>query len=163
MAQIIAMLMENQPGALSRVVGLFSQRGYNIETLNVAPTTDPTISRLTVSTKENARVCNQMCKHLNRLIDVAQAINLSEYGASSCELALIKLQFKDKDREALKSKLEAWRAHFIDTAPNVMIVEFAGSPENISSLVSELNKHKIIEVVRSGIVSIGKDVKAFNP
>ena len=163
MKQVIALLMENQPGALSRVVGLFSQRGYNIETLNVAPTTDSTLSRLTLSTEADTFVTKQICKHLNRLVDVAQAVDLTATGINSCELVLIKLQCAPKDRNALKKILESWNVQFSDSGPNVMIAQFAGNPEQIKTLVTELGHYKIIEIVRSGVVGISKDAKALKP
>jgi acetolactate synthase-1/3 small subunit len=163
MKQIIALLMENQPGALSRVVGLFSQRGYNIETLNVAPTADPTLSRLTLSTEASALVTAQICKHLNRLVDVAQVVDLSSAGVHACELVLIKIRYASKDRDTLKKKLDTWNSQFNDSAPNIMIVQFAGNPEKIRALVAELSDYKIIEMVRSGVVGISKDTEAMRP
>lgn len=163
MKHVIALLMENQPGALSRVVGLFSQRGYNIETLNVAPTSDPTLSRLTLSSEGDTATTNQICKHLNRLVDVAQAVNLSATGLNSCELALIKLRLNAEQRKTFKTKLQAMRAQFTDTAPDTVIVQFAGSPEEINALIAEFEQSAVIEIARSGVVSLGKAPEALEP
>lgn len=161
MQHIIAVLMENQPGALSRVVGLFSQRGYNIQSLNVAPTSDPTLSRLTLTTEGSDAITQQICRHLNRLIDVAQVVDLSEQGSINCELLLIKLKLKTKERTAMKERLGALRATLTDVAPDTAVIRYAGTTEEVNALIAELDQKSIIEMVRSGAVALGKSAAAL--
>lgn len=162
MQHVIALLMENQPGALSRVVGLFSQRGYNIQSLNVAPTSDPTLSRLTLCTEGSDAITEQMCRHLNRLVDVAQVVNLSSRGAVGCELVLIKLRLKARERTAFKERLGVLRAHMTDVAPDTAVVRYAGTVEEINALIAELDQDAIIEMVRSGIAALEKSEEALS-
>ncbi|MEO6959805.1 MAG: acetolactate synthase small subunit, partial [Burkholderiaceae bacterium] len=114
MKNIISILLENEPGALSRVVGLFSARGYNIETLTVAPTEDLTLSRMTIVTEGSAEVIEQITKHLNRLVDVVKVVNLSEGPHIERELMLIKVRAVGKEREEMKRMADIFRGRIID-------------------------------------------------
>ena len=151
MKRVIALLMENQPGALSRVVGLFSQRGYNIETLVVAPTSDPTLSRLTMSTEGDEKVVEQITKQLDKLIDVVLVTNLSDYEFVERELMLIKF---DKDcfpKEAFEEK------NIVSKSDEIVNVQVVGTSMELDNLVSEVQNNKPIEIVRSGPLGISSD------
>ena len=151
MKRVIALLMENQPGALSRVVGLFSQRGYNIETLVVAPTSDPTLSRLTMSTEGDEKVVEQITKQLDKLIDVVLVTNLSDSEFVERELMLIKF---DKDyfpKEAFEEQ------NIVSTSDEIVNVQVVGTSMELDNLVSEVQNNKPIEIVRSGPLGISSD------
>ena len=151
MKRVIALLMENQPGALSRVVGLFSQRGYNIETLVVAPTTDPTLSRLTMSTEGDEKVVEQITKQLDKLIDVVLVTNLSESEFVERELMLIKFR---KDSFPEKAFQES---NVVSKNDEVINVQVVGTSSELDTLITEIEGSNPIEVVRSGSLGISSD------
>ena len=151
MKRVIALLMENQPGALSRVVGLFSQRGYNIETLVVAPTSDPTLSRLTMSTEGDEKVVEQITKQLDKLIDVVLVTNLSDSEFVERELMLIKFDKDSFPEEAFEEK------NIISTSEEIVNVQVVGTSMELDNLVSEVQNNKPIEIVRSGPLGISSD------
>tara|TARA_Y100001960_G_scaffold177100_1_gene185754 strand:- start:55 stop:534 length:480 start_codon:yes stop_codon:yes gene_type:complete len=155
MKRVIALLMENQPGALSRVVGLFSQRGYNIESLIVAPTEDPSLSRLTMTTEGDAQVVEQITKQLNKLIDVVKVLDLSLEEYVGRELLLIKIEFSEK-AEAEVLILGGQVLFKDDTLLNV---EFVGTSEELDEIVSSLAKLNPVEVVRTGLSGISSTAK----
>ena len=143
--------MENQPGALSRVVGLFSQRGYNIETLVVAPTTDPSLSRLTMSTEGDEKVVEQITKQLDKLIDVVLVTNLSESEFVERELMLIKFR-KDSFPENAFEK-----SNVVSKNDEVINVQVVGTSSELDTLITEIEGSNPIEVVRSGSLGISSD------
>ncbi len=151
MKRVIALLMENQPGALSRVVGLFSQRGYNIETLVVAPTSDPTLSRLTMSTEGDEKVVEQITKQLDKLIDVVLVTNLSDSEFVERELMLIKFDKDSFSNEAFEEK------NIVSTSDEIVTVQVVGTSMELDNLVSEVQNNKPIEIVRSGPLGISSD------
>tara|TARA_X000000368_G_scaffold110394_1_gene85917 strand:+ start:3135 stop:3614 length:480 start_codon:yes stop_codon:yes gene_type:complete len=151
MKRVVALLMENQPGALSRVVGLFSQRGYNIETLVVAPTTDPTLSRLTMSTEGDEKVVEQITKQLDKLIDVVLVTNLSESEFVERELMLIKFRKDSFPKNAFKESNVVFKN---DEVINVQVV---GTSSELDTLIKEIEGSNPIEVVRSGSLGISSD------
>ena len=151
MKRVIALLMENQPGALSRVVGLFSQRGYNIETLVVAPTNDPTLSRLTMSTEGDEKVVEQITKQLDKLIDVVLVTNLSDSEFVERELMLIKFDKDSFPTEAFEEK------NIVSTSDEIVNVQVVGTSMELDNLVSEVQNNKPIEIVRSGPLGISSD------
>ena len=157
MKRVIALLMENQPGALSRVVGLFSQRGYNIESLIVAPTEDPSLSRLTMTTHGDSQVVEQITKQLNKLIDVVKVLDLSLEEYVGRELLLIKMEFSEK-AEAEVSSLEG-QVLFKDD--NLLNVEFVGTSEELDEIVTLLAKLNPLEVVRTGLSGISSTAKTL--
>jgi len=157
MKRVIALLMENQPGALSRVVGLFSQRGYNIESLIVAPTEDPSLSRLTMTTEGDAQVVEQITKQLNKLIDVVKVLDLSLEEYVGRELLLIKIEFSEK-AEAEVLILGGQVLFKDDTLLNV---EFVGTSEELDEIVSSLAKLNPVEVVRTGLSGISSTAKTL--
>tara|TARA_B100001559_G_scaffold49475_1_gene37940 strand:+ start:963 stop:1442 length:480 start_codon:yes stop_codon:yes gene_type:complete len=151
MKRVVALLMENQPGALSRVVGLFSQRGYNIETLVVAPTTDPTLSRLTMSTEGDEKVVEQITKQLDKLIDVVLVTNLSESEFVERELMLIKFRKDSFPKNAFKE------SNVVSKNDEVINVQVVGTSSELDTLIKEIEGSNPIEVVRSGSLGISSD------
>ena len=157
MKRVIALLMENQPGALSRVVGLFSQRGYNIETLIVAPTTDPTLSRLTMSTNGDEKIVQQITKQLDKLIDVVTVTDLGESDFVETELMLVKLNQSSITSDEI-DKLEG-KVVFEDN--EIINLQFFGEPDKLDKLVKELNNKDALEIVRSGSLGISSNSKTL--
>tara|TARA_B100001750_G_scaffold33403_1_gene23315 strand:- start:110 stop:589 length:480 start_codon:yes stop_codon:yes gene_type:complete len=155
MKRVVALLMENQPGALSRVVGLFSQRGYNIESLIVAPTDDPSLSRLTMVTEGDAKAVEQITKQLNKLIDVVKVVDLSEEEFIGRELLLIKLR-ATKD---LKTKIEDSRGEIVFESEEIINVQFVGSSDEVDVFLSSLSKDEILEIARSGLSGVSVSEK----
>ena len=155
MKRVVALLMENQPGALSRVVGLFSQRGYNIESLIVAPTDDPSLSRLTMVTEGDAKAVEQITKQLNKLIDVVKVVDLSEEEFIGRELLLIKLR-ATKD---LKAKIEDLRGEIVFESEEIINVQFVGSSDEVDVFLSSLSKDEILEIARSGLSGVSASEK----
>lgn len=155
MKRVVALLMENQPGALSRVVGLFSQRGYNIESLIVAPTDDPSLSRLTMVTEGDAKAVEQITKQLNKLIDVVKVVDLSEEEFIGRELLLIKLR-ATKD---LKAKIEDSRGEIVFESEEIINVQFVGSSDEVDVFLSSLSKDEILEMARSGLSGVSASEK----
>jgi acetolactate synthase-1/3 small subunit len=151
MKRVIALLMENQPGALSRVVGLFSQRGYNIETLVVAPTTDPSLSRLTMSTEGDEKVVEQITKQLDKLIDVVLVTNLSESEFVERELMLIKFRKDSFPKNAFEE------SNVVSKNDEVINVQVVGTSSELDTLITEIEGSNPIEVVRSGSLGISSD------
>ena len=157
MKRVIALLMENQPGALSRVVGLFSQRGYNIETLIVAPTNDPTLSRLTMTTIGDEKVVQQITKQLDKLIDVVTVCDLGESEFVERELMLVKL---NKSSIAV-DEIEKIEGKVVFEDNNIINLQFVGEPDKLDKLVKELNNKDALEIVRSGSLGISSNSKTL--
>ncbi|MCB1690888.1 MAG: acetolactate synthase small subunit [Halioglobus sp.] len=162
MRRIISMLMENEPGALSRVVGLFSQRGYNIETLNVAPTDDPTLSRLTLTTVENDLRIEQLTKQLNKLVDVVKLADLTEGAHIERDLMLIKVRATGLAREEVKRTTDIFRGQIVDVGPTVYTIQLVGTSDKLDSFVAAMAGAEILEVVRSGVAGISRGEKVLN-
>ena len=157
MKRVIALLMENQPGALSRVVGLFSQRGYNIETLIVAPTSDPTLSRLTMTTIGDEKVVQQITKQLDKLIDVVTVSDLGESDFVERELMLVKL---NKGSIAI-DEIEQLEGKVVFEHNNILNLQFVGEPDKLDKLVENLNSKEPLEIVRSGSLGISSNSKTL--
>ncbi|MCM0036719.1 MAG: acetolactate synthase small subunit [Burkholderiaceae bacterium] len=156
MKHIISVLMENAPGALSRVVGLFSARGYNIETLTVAPTEDSTLSRLTMVTMGSDDVIEQITKHLNRLVDVIKVVDLTEGPHIERELMLIKVRAVGKEREEMKRMADIFRGRIIDVTDKAYTIELTGNQDKIQAFIDALDRSAILETVRTGVSGIGR-------
>jgi len=150
MKHIISILLENEAGALSRVVGLFSARGYNIETLTVAPTEDPTLSRMTIVTSGSDDVIEQITKHLNRLIEVVKVVDLSEAPFIERELMLIKVRAVGKDREEMKRLADIFRGRVIDVTEKTYTIELTGDRTKIDAFIEAIDRAAILETVRTG-------------
>ncbi len=154
MKHVISVLMENAPGALSRVVGLFSARGYNIETLTVAPTEDSTLSRLTLVTMGSDDVIEQITKHLNRLVDVIKVVDLSEGPHIERELMLIKVRAVGKEREEMKRMADIFRGRIIGVTDKAYTIELTGNQEKVQAFIDALDRSAILETVRTGVSGI---------
>src|SRR6516164_5686432 len=156
MRHIISIMLENEPGALSRVAGLFSARGYNIETLTVAPTEEPSLSRMTIVTSGSDDVVEQITKQLNKLIDVVKVVDLSEAAHIERELMLIKVRATGKDREEMKRMADIFRGHIVDVSESSYVIELTGTQEKLDSFVAAIDSGLIIETVRSGVCGLGR-------
>lgn len=163
MRRILAILLENEPGSLSRIVGLFSQRAFNIETLSVAPTEDPSLSRITIATNGDDRVLEQIVKQVNKLIDVIKITDLTERNHVERELLLIKvLAMTDKTRTEVTRVTDIFRGSVVDIGKQVYTIELTGDVEKIDAFIKILsNETEIIESVRSGTVGIARGEKAL--
>jgi len=155
MKRVIALLMENQPGALSRVVGLFSQRGYNIETLIVAPTSDPTLSRLTMTTNGDEKVVQQITKQLDKLIDVVTVSDLGESDFVERELMLVKFN----KNSIASDEIEKFEGKVVFEDNEIINLQFVGEPDKLDKLVESLNTKEPLEIVRSGSSGISSNSK----
>ncbi len=162
MRRIISVLMENQPGALSRVVGLFSQRGYNIETLTVAPTEDETLSRLTMTTIGDDHKIEQITKHLNRLIDVVKLVDLTEGAHIERELMLLKVKAAGAQREEVKRTVDIFRGQVVDVTPTVYTIQIIGTSDKLDAFVQAIGDTAILETVRSGVSGIARGEKVLS-
>ena len=162
MRRIISLLLENEPGALSRVVGLFSQRGYNIESLNVAPTEDATLSRLTLTTLGDDHKIEQITKHLNRLIDVVKLVDLTEGAHIERELMLVKVRATGAQRAEIKRCTDIFRGQIIDVGPTVYTIQIAGASDKLDAFLEAVGDAAILEVVRSGVSGIARGEKVLS-
>ncbi|BCG62534.1 MAG: acetolactate synthase I/III small subunit [Methyloprofundus sp.] len=156
MRHIISILIENEAGALSRVAGLFSARGYNIESLTVAPTEDPTLSRMTLVTRGSEEIIEQITKQLNKLIDIVKLIDLADASHVERELMLVKVKTTDKTREEVKRLSDIFRGKIIDVTNNSYVIEMTGASEKLDAFVQALDESSIIETVRSGPTSMSR-------
>jgi acetolactate synthase I/III small subunit len=159
---IISVLMENEPGALSRVVGLFSQRGYNIESLTVAATEDPTLSRMTVTTKGDDTVIEQITKQLNKLIDVVKLVDLTEGAHIERELILIKIKATGAQRAEVKRTSDIFRGQIVDVTPSMYTVQLTGSSDKLDAFIEAIGTQAILEVVRSGVSGIARGERVLS-
>ena len=162
MRRIISMLLENEPGALSRVVGLFAQRGYNIETLNVAPTDDPTLSRLTLTTVGSDLRIEQITKQLNKLIDVVKLVDLTEGAHVERDMMLIKIRAQGIARDEVKRTTDIFRGQIVDVGPNVYTIQLTGTSDKLDSFVAAMADADVLEVVRSGVAGISRGEKVLS-
>jgi len=156
MRHIISILLENEPGALSRVVGLFSARAYNIETLTVAPTEDKTLSRMTIVTSGSDDVIEQITKHLNRLIEVVKVVDLTDGAHIERELMLVKVRAVGKEREEIKRTCDIFRGHVIDVTDKSYTIELTGDNSKLDAFLEAMDASAILETVRTGSSGIGR-------
>jgi acetolactate synthase-1/3 small subunit len=156
MRHIISLLMENESGALSRVSGLFSARGYNIESLNVAPTEDPTMSRMTIVTSGSDDVIEQINKQLNKLVDVVTVMDLTDGDHIERELMLVKVRAEGNDREELKRMADIFRGRVIDVSDNTYTIELTGTEHKLDRFLQAIDHALILETVRTGASGIGR-------
>src|SRR5690625_332022 len=156
MRHVISVLLENEPGALSRVVGLFSARGYNIETLTVAPTEDPTLSRMTIATRGSDDVIEQITKHLNRLIEVVKVVDLTEGPHLERELMLIKVRAVGKEREEMKRMADIFRGRIVDVTDKTYTIEHTAVQGKLDAFIDAVDRTAILETVRTGISGVGR-------
>ena len=156
MRHIISVLLENEAGALSRVAGLFSARGYNIESLTVAPTEDATLSRMTIVTTGSDEVVEQITKQLNKLIDVVKIIDLSDGDHIERELMLVKVRAAGKDREEMKRLADIFRGRVLDVTDKSYTIELTGTGEKLDAFLTAIEPGVILETVRTGASGIGR-------
>ncbi len=156
MRHIISLLMENESGALSRVSGLFSARGYNIESLTVAPTEDPTLSRMTIVTSGSDEVIEQINKQLNKLVDVVAVMDLSDGDHIERELMLVKVRALGEVREELKRMTDIFRGRIIDVTDRTYTIELTGAGAKLDSFLQAIDRNLILETVRTGASGIGR-------
>jgi acetolactate synthase-1/3 small subunit len=162
MRHIIAVLLENEPGALSRVVGLFAQRNYNIESLTVAPTEDPTLSRLTLTTVGDDSKIEQIMKHLFKIIEVVKVVDLSEAEHVERELMLVKIRAEGAQRAEVKRTADIFRGQIIDVTPNGYTVQLSGPSDKLDAFIRAIGKLSILEVARTGVCGIGRGDKILS-
>lgn len=162
MRRIISVLMENEAGALSRVVGLFAQRNYNIESLNVAPTDDATLSRLTLTTFAADQQIEQITKQLNKLIDVVKLVDLTEGEHIERELMLIKLKATGQQRAEVKRTADIFRAQIVDVTQTAYTILLTGASGKLDAFLSAMAEVTILEVVRSGVSGLSRGDKILN-
>jgi acetolactate synthase I/III small subunit len=154
MRHIISILIENESGALSRVAGLFSARGYNIESLTVAPTEDSSLSRMTLVTRGSEDIVAQIIKQLNKLIDVVRLIDLADSPHIERELMMVKIKVTEQSSGNIRSIVDIFRGRILDVTPNSYVVEITGASEKLDAFIAAINPDTIIEVVRSGATGI---------
>jgi len=162
MRHIISILIENESGALSRVAGLFSARGYNIESLAVAVTEDPSLSRMTLVTSGSDDVIEQITKQLNKLIDVVKLIDLVESDHIERELMMVKIKTNDHNRSEVRSLADIFRGKILDVTPTTYVVEVTGPSDKLDAFVAAIEPEAIIEVVRSGPTGISRGEKGLH-
>ncbi len=153
---VISVLLENEPGALSRVVGLFSARCYNIESLTVAPTEDPSISRMTIISLGNDELIEQITKHLNRLIEVIKVVDLTEGEHSERELMLVKVHAVGKEREEMKRLSDIFRGRIIDVTDKTYTIELTGDTGKLDAFLKAIDPASVLEMVRTGACGISR-------
>ncbi len=161
MRHVISVLLENESGALSRVSGLFSARGYNIESLTVAPTHDPTLSRMTITTSGTERVVEQIIKQLNKLVDVIRLTDLTEVHFIEREIMLVKVRAVESGREEIKRLTDIFRGRVLDVTETSYVIELTGDDQKLTAFLDAVNRDNVIEVVRSGATGIARGDKAL--
>ena len=159
MQQIISLLMENKPGALMRVTGLLSQRGYNIESLTVARTLDATLSRMTITVEVEPNIRAQVIKQMNKLINVLQATDVTDGPAVNRELVLLRVRTTQQNRSAVLKEAEIFQARVVDSTVEGFVMEATGDPEKLDVFIDVMSSFGEIEVTRSGMVSMSLDNK----
>jgi acetolactate synthase-1/3 small subunit len=157
MEHIISLLVENKFGVLSRVAGLFSGRGFNVESLSVGPAMDPTVSMMTIVTSGDDRVLEQIMKHLNKLIDVIKVVDLTESEYVERETALIKVHTRQEDRAEALRIADIFRAKVVDSTPNTYTIEITGDTKKIQAIINLLRPLGIKELIRTGRIAIARE------
>ena len=161
MRHIISILMENESGALSRVAGLFSARGYNIESLTVAPTEDPSLSRMTLVTRGDEAIIEQITKQLNKLIEVVKLLDLTEGPHIEREMMMIKVKAERSHREEVVRLVEIFRGKIIDVTDTTFTIEMTGKSAKLDAFIHAVHEDLVIEVVRTGPSGIGRGAKGL--
>jgi len=161
MRHIISILMENESGALSRVAGLFSARGYNIESLTVAPTEDPTLSRMTLVTRGDEAIIEQITKQLNKLVEVVKLLDLSDGPHIEREMMMIKLKAENGRREEVFRLVDIFRGKVVDVTDSTFVVELTGKSTKLDAFIKAAHEDSVVEVVRSGPLGIARGSKGL--
>ncbi|QIW16275.1 acetolactate synthase small subunit [Pasteurellaceae bacterium RH1A] len=162
MRRTLSVLLENESGALSRVVGLFSQRGFNIESLTVAPTDDPSLSRMTIVAQGDEKVLEQIEKQLHKLIDIFKVTNLSYVEHVEREVLLLKVRATGTARDELKRMADIFRGQIVDITPKLYTIQLTGTSEKLNAFIEAVTAEtQIVEIVRSGVISLARGDKAL--
>ena len=160
MRRILSVLLENESGALSRVVGLFSQRAFNIESLTVAPTDDPTLSRMTIEAVGDTQALEQIEKQLHKLVDVFEVVNLSEQEHIEREIVLAKVRAVGSSRDEIKRLADIFRGQIVDVTPKSYTIQLSGTNDKVDAFISALKEETtLLEIVRSGLISVSRGEK----
>ncbi|BBE95464.1 acetolactate synthase small subunit [Haemophilus influenzae] len=160
MRRILSVLLENESGALSRVVGLFSQRAFNIESLTVAPTDDPTLSRMTIEAVGDTQALEQIEKQLHKLVDVFKVVNLSEQEYIEREIVLAKVRAVGSSRDEIKRLADIFRGQIVDVTPKSYTIQLSGTNDKVDAFISALKEETtLLEIVRSGLISVSRGEK----
>ena len=160
MRRTLSVLLENESGALSRVVGLFSQRAFNIESLTVAPTDDPTLSRMTIVAKGDEGILEQIEKQLHKLIDVFKVSNLSQTEHVEREIMLLKVRATGSSRDEMKRMVDIFRGQIVDITPKLYTIQLSGSSEKLNAFIETVKQETSVEeIVRSGVISLSRGEK----
>ena len=162
MRHIISILLQNEAGALARVANLFSSRGYNIESLNVAETNEPGISRMTIVTRGDDKKIEQITKQLNKLVDIIKVIDLTEEHFIDRELLLVKMNAEPRVREEILRIVDIFRAKIVDVGSDIYTIEITGAEEKVKGFLDLLRPLGIKEIVRSGRIAISRGTKSLN-
>jgi len=162
MRRIIAVLLENEAGALSRVIGLFAQRNYNIESLTVAPTEDETLSRLTLTTRGDESKIEQITKQLNKLIEVVKVVDLTEGDHVERELMLIKIRADGPTRDEIKRTADIFRGQIVDVTSSTYTVQLTGPSDKLDAFIRAIGKMVVLEVARTGVSGLGRGEKVLS-
>ncbi len=161
MRRILSLLLENQSGSLSRVAGLFSARAFNIESLTVAPTEDPSVSRMTLVSSGSEELIEQIVKQLNKLVDVIKVVDMSQLRHIERELLMLKILAQGEQRKEVRSLVNIFRGRIIDVTDNTYTVEMTGTGEKLDAFLGTLRDSSILEVVRSGVSGISRGDKGI--
>jgi len=161
MKRILSVLMENEAGALSRVVGLFAQRNYNIETLTVAPTADETLSRLTLTTFASDEQIEQITKQLNKLIEVVKLVDLTDGEHVERELMLIKVKASGTQRAEVKRLADIFRGQIVDVSTHAYTIQLAGDSEKLNAFIRAMSESTVLELVRTGVSGLSRGEKVL--
>ncbi len=156
MRHVISLLIENEAGALSRVTGLFSARAFNIESLTVAPTEDPSMSRITIVSVGSDDIIEQITKQLNKLVEVIKVVDISEAAHIERELMLVKVRATGKEREEMKRMADIFRGRVIDVTESTYVIELTGNTAKLDSFLDAIDRSLILETVRTGVCGIGR-------
>lgn len=159
MLQVISLLVENKPGALMRITGVLSARGYNIESLTVARTLDPTLSRMTIVVDVEAKLRPQLIKQMNKLVNVLQASDLTESPAVAREMVLVRVRAPLENRTAILKEAEIFAARVVDSSVEGFVLEVTGDPEKLETFTDLMRSYGDIEVTRSGLIAVSLETK----
>jgi len=162
MRHILSLLVENESGALSRIAGLFSARGYNIQSLTVAPTEDPTLSRMTLVTSGSDEIIEQITKQLNKLIDVVKLMDLADGAHIEREMMLIKVRTEGPSREEIKRLTDIFRGRIVDVTESIYTIELTGDSDKLDAFIRSVGTTAILEVVRSGVTGIARGERSLH-
>ena len=160
MRHTISVLVDNKPGVLARIAGLFSGRGFNIESLSVNETLDPTMSQMTIVTRGDDRILEQINKQLNKLIDVIKVVDLTSKPTVTRELILARVNARGKDRDEIMRLVEIFRAKIVDVHPESLTLEVTGDEEKINGILTLLKPFGIKKLVRTGKVALPREIKS---